>query len=72
MQVFALRNPGVTPEQIVKLATMNGARALRLPEDRADLIGIEYLGSASELAEFLVNQTPCVRRSWIDGASVAI
>jgi cytosine/adenosine deaminase-related metal-dependent hydrolase len=75
MRAFARREPGVTAETIVRMATMNGARALGRagelgeikPDARADLIALPFSGPAREVNEAVVHHTGPVRASMIDG-----
>jgi aminodeoxyfutalosine deaminase len=75
MQAFSRSNPGFTPETILKMATMNGARALGLAGKigeissyaHADLIAIPFAGAISEVNEAILNFQGHVSASMIDG-----
>jgi len=67
--------PGLSAKQILKMATINGARALGMPGEIgelsehafADLIAIPFAGSISEVHEAVVNFPGHVGASMIDG-----
>jgi cytosine/adenosine deaminase-related metal-dependent hydrolase len=75
MQTFAETNPGVTPSEIVRLATSNGARALGLQgsvgemaqNSFADLITIPYSGKMEEAESAVVQHRGDVNHSMIEG-----
>jgi aminodeoxyfutalosine deaminase len=74
MQMFAKKFPGVRPQDILKMATINGAKALRRPElgrlapgAMADLIAIPYTGDRRKAAEAVVQHTGKVSSSMIAG-----
>jgi cytosine/adenosine deaminase-related metal-dependent hydrolase len=79
MSVFAAKT-GTAPETIVRMATLNGARALGLegqigqlsPGARADLIAIPYSGAKADLFEAIVNNWRDVSASMIDGRWVVL
>jgi cytosine/adenosine deaminase-related metal-dependent hydrolase len=76
MQILACTYPDLSPQTILKMATVNGARALNLTEKVgelsggafADLIAIPYSGEISEAANAIINFTGPVRASMIGGA----
>ena len=75
MQTFAEANPGVTPAGILRLATINGARALGLQgsvgevaqNSFADLITIPYSGKIGEAESAVVQHRGDVAHSMIEG-----
>ena len=75
MRAFASANPGVTPDKILEMATVNGARALGKTREigqlsrrsLADIITIPHDGKPSEASEAVVNFTGEVHTSMIDG-----
>lgn len=75
MRSFLRAHPRVTPETVLEMATMNGARALGFageagelsPGARADLIAIPFDGEPSEAAEAVVHHRSEVSASMIDG-----
>jgi cytosine/adenosine deaminase-related metal-dependent hydrolase len=75
MQTFAESNPGVTPSEILRLATCNGARALGLQgsvgemaqNSFADLITIPYSGNIGEAESAAVQHRGEVAGSMIEG-----
>ena len=75
MQVLARAHPALSPETILKMATLNGARALGMAgkvgelsvNAFADLISIPYAGDLSGAHEAVVNFTGHVRESMISG-----
>lgn len=75
MQTFAESNPGVTPSDILRLATCNGARALGLQgsvgemaqNSFADLITIPYSGDIGEAETAVVQHRGDVTHSMIEG-----
>ena len=75
MQTFAEANPGVTPSDILRLATINGARALGLQgsvgevaqNSFADLITIPYSGKIGEAESAVVQHRGDVAGSMIEG-----
>ena len=75
MQAFAVAHPDVPPGEIVRMATLHGARALglqgqigELAEDvRADLIAIPFSGKAAEKFDSVVQHRGEVAVSMIDG-----
>jgi aminodeoxyfutalosine deaminase len=71
MQTFASLNPDVPPNRIVEMATLNGACALGLDENHADLIAIAYEGSPEALPDVMVHSAPTILRRWIAGAPTA-
>jgi cytosine/adenosine deaminase-related metal-dependent hydrolase len=75
MRAFASANPGVTPDKILEMATVNGARALGKTREigqlsrrsLADIITIPHDGKFSEASEAMLNFTGEVHASMIDG-----
>ncbi len=75
MQMFAAKSPDVSPEQILRMATVNGARALgmkgligELSEGAlADLIAIPLPQAASDVFETIVHHRGDVAVSMING-----
>ncbi len=75
MQTFAESNPGVTPSDILRLATCNGARALGLQgsvgevaqNSFADLITIPHSGNIKEAESAVVQHRGDVAGSMIEG-----
>lgn len=75
MQTFAEANPTVAAAEILRMATVNGARALGLhgrvgeiaPQSFADLIAIPYDGSIDTAADAVVQHRGDLRFSMIDG-----
>ncbi len=75
MRAFAAGNPGVRPEQIVKMATIQGAQALGLEgkvgELRrnafADLIALPFAGRTLECFSAVLHHAGPVAASMIDG-----
>ena len=75
MQMFAAKSPDVSPEQIFRMATLNGARALgmkgligELSEGAlADLIAISLPQAASDVFETIVHHRGDVAVSMING-----
>lgn len=75
MQSFAKANPDVPAEKILQMATINGARALRMqkqigeltPNGFADLIALPFSGKIFEAHEAVLQQKGKVSASIIDG-----
>jgi cytosine/adenosine deaminase-related metal-dependent hydrolase len=75
MRTFAKKNPGVSPRQILEMATINGARALgargRIGELKpgafADLIALPYAGPPAKVAEAVVHHSHRVNAGMIGG-----
>ena len=75
MQAFAALNKGITPEGILKMATIAGAKALgmagqigELSENAlADLIAIPFAGKKADIFEAVVHHASTVSASMIDG-----
>ena len=75
MQAFSRSNPGITPETILKMATMNGARALGLAGKigevstyaYADVIAMPFNGKMSEIFDVTLNFHGPVHASMIAG-----
>jgi cytosine/adenosine deaminase-related metal-dependent hydrolase len=75
MALFSLKNPGVPPWDIIKMATVNGAKALGLtgrvgelsPGAFADWIAIPHPGGKTDIGEAILNHWQDVSASMIDG-----
>jgi cytosine/adenosine deaminase-related metal-dependent hydrolase len=75
MQTLARSNPKLPPQTILKMATMNGARALDLTGkigelsggSFADMIALPYTGKISDAAEAIINFSSPVHASLIGG-----
>jgi aminodeoxyfutalosine deaminase len=75
MQAFATKNPRVSPEKILRLATVNGARALGMEGQAgeisekalADLIAIPFPGKFEDASEAALHHKGDVVASMIDG-----
>lgn len=75
MREFQQREPGVSPHEILRMATAHGARALGragdlgelVPGAVADAIVLPYSGPAQEVEEAVIYHTGEVRSSMIDG-----
>jgi cytosine/adenosine deaminase-related metal-dependent hydrolase len=75
MRSLAGRNSAVSPERIVRMATINGAQALGLPRKAgeltnnsfADLIALPFAGRISQSYAAVVQHTGNVTASLIDG-----
>ena len=75
MKALAERQPSLAPETILRMATVNGARALgmsgqigELSEGAfADLIAIPFSGATDEAGHAVVHFSGDVMASWIDG-----
>lgn len=75
MRAFAKAQPRVAPQQIIRMATMNGARALGLrgqvgelrPKAFADLIALPFTGEAADSYEAVLAHTGPVTAGMIDG-----
>jgi aminodeoxyfutalosine deaminase len=75
MQAFAVAHPDVPPEDILRMATLNGARALgmrgkigELAESAlADLVAIPFVGAVADAYGAAVHHTGAVAASMIDG-----
>jgi cytosine/adenosine deaminase-related metal-dependent hydrolase len=75
MRLFAARNADVSPERIVRMATINGAQALGLRgkvgelvrNGFADLIALPFAGRTVECYEAVLQHTGNVAASIIDG-----
>lgn len=75
MRAVAALEPSLTPQQILELATLNGARALRLagqvgeiaPGALADLIAVPLTGGAGEVYERVLDHRGDVAVSMIGG-----
>ena len=75
MRFLAERDPGVSPAEIVRMATVNGARALGLAGKTgelsknafADVIAIPGTGKIGNVHETVLQHTGTVSASMIDG-----
>jgi len=75
MQTFAADHPETPPEKILRMATINGARALGLAEQcgelsesaLADVIAIPFAGALRDANEAVVNHDGNIIASMIDG-----
>jgi cytosine/adenosine deaminase-related metal-dependent hydrolase len=75
MQAFATQFPRVAPEKILRMATVNGARALGMEGEAgelsenalADLIAIPFNGKIAEAHEAAVHHQGNIMASVIDG-----
>lgn len=75
MRAFSAAHAGVSPETVVRMATLNGARALGLagkvgetaPGALADLIALPVTGSAENIFDSIVNCSGEVAASMING-----
>ena len=75
MRAFLSRSPEVTPDAVLRMATLNGARALGrtgelgelTPGAQADLIVIPHNGSPAQAIETAVNHQGEVSASMING-----
>jgi cytosine/adenosine deaminase-related metal-dependent hydrolase len=76
MQALARGHPGLSPDEILRMATLNGARALGLEGTigelaegaLADLIAVPFAGSPAAAEEAVVHHAGAVAASMIDGA----
>ena len=75
MQTLTKREPSLAPDTILRLATVNGARALGMTGEigelseggLADLVAIPFAGAASEAAEAVIHYRGNVMASMIAG-----
>lgn len=75
MRAFSKANPSVPPDVILRMATLNGAKALGLtgevgelaPGTFADLIVVPFRGAIAQSNEAAIQQTGDVLASMIDG-----
>jgi cytosine/adenosine deaminase-related metal-dependent hydrolase len=75
MQAFSSAHPQVSPETILEMATVHGARALEMKgqcgeiseKALADLIAIPFKGKVGEASEAAVHHRGDVMASLIDG-----
>ncbi|HEX4263335.1 MAG TPA: amidohydrolase family protein [Verrucomicrobiae bacterium] len=80
MQAFAARHARVSPETILQMATVNGARALGMAgqigdiseKAMADLIAFPFDGKLADAAEAAVHHAGDVSASMIDGEWVPV
>jgi len=75
MQLFAQKNPSVPADEILRMATMNGARALGLARtvgelsrrSHADIIALPYDGKMADIYDGIVHHVGEVSASIIEG-----
>jgi imidazolonepropionase-like amidohydrolase len=75
MQAFASNYPSVSPERILQMATINGARALGMAgqvgeiseKALADLIALPFKGKLADAGEAALNYPDDVAACLIDG-----
>ncbi|MBI5385175.1 MAG: amidohydrolase family protein [Verrucomicrobia bacterium] len=75
MRALAANEPALSAESLVRMATVNGARALRrerelgvlAPEARADLIAIPFQGREADVYEAILNHKRDVSASLVGG-----
>jgi aminodeoxyfutalosine deaminase len=75
MRSLAAREPGLSAEAILRMATLNGAQALGRKSEmgqlaqggRPDLIAVPYAGSPAQAAEAVVNHRGALAASMIGG-----
>jgi cytosine/adenosine deaminase-related metal-dependent hydrolase len=75
MRAFAANDKSILPEEILKMATMNGARALgmagnigELSENAfADLVAIPFRGKVADIYETVLHHASTVSASMVDG-----
>ncbi len=75
MRVLAATDSQVSPDEILSMATVNGARALGLlgavgaiaPDHKADLVAIPFSGKLSGATDAVVHHDGDVAAVWIDG-----
>jgi cytosine/adenosine deaminase-related metal-dependent hydrolase len=75
MRLLAKNQPAIPPEAILKMATINGAKALGLTNCVghfaanlfADCISVPFDGAISEACDAVVNHTGEVSSSMVDG-----
>ena len=75
MRVFAVKHPGVSPRQVLQMATVNGARALGLRNRagelvrgaNADLIVLPYSGKVKDIFGAVLHHSGDVSASMIAG-----
>lgn len=75
MRVFLSSTPGVSPEEVVRMATVCGARALGLegevgelrPGTAADLIVLPYIGGSEGVHDYITHYEDIVEGSMIGG-----
>ncbi len=75
MQLFARSNPHLSPETILKMASLNGARAMGMKGQIgevsggafADLIALPFSGKTADAAEAIVNFSGALTASMIGG-----
>ena len=80
MRHFAKHHPTLAPEIMLRMATLNGARALGLsrlageiiPDAKADLISIPYSGSIEQSQDAVLNHPGPVSWSMIQGQGVSL
>jgi cytosine/adenosine deaminase-related metal-dependent hydrolase len=75
MRIFTQTNPKISAEQVLRMATVNGARALdltgqvgELSENAcADLIAIPFDGKVADIYEAILHHASTISASMIDG-----
>jgi cytosine/adenosine deaminase-related metal-dependent hydrolase len=75
MQLFAQKNPNAPADEILRMATMNGARALGLAQSvgelsrrsHADIIALPYDGKMADIYDGIVHHSGEVSASMIEG-----
>jgi cytosine/adenosine deaminase-related metal-dependent hydrolase len=75
MRAFSAKHTEVEPKEILQMATVNAAKALKREDElgvlregaRADVIVVPFSGAAEKVHEALVNFEELVRASMIDG-----
>ena len=75
MRVLAATDSQVSPDEILAMATVNGARALGLlgevgaiaPGHKADLVAVPFSGELSRATDAVVHHDGDVAAAWIDG-----
>ena len=75
MRTFAALHPSATPAEVLRLGTINGARALRLqghageitPDSLADLIAIPHTGKLKDAEPAVIDHRGPIMASMIDG-----
>jgi imidazolonepropionase-like amidohydrolase len=78
MAAYAAHDNTISPADILRLATINGARALGLEQElgslaprlRADLCAIPVHAANDEIEDAVIHHTGPVLATWIDGTPV--
>lgn len=77
MRIFARREPTIPPAEVLQMATLNGARALRLDAgcleigQLADLITIPFAGNSDEIHDSVLEYRNPVSWMMLDGQILA-